>query len=251
MDRYKFSGIAHSDHTFWSPLSAPKADTLLGLIPLVPSARVLDVGCGPAELLIRLAERQAIVGVGVDQSPYALVEARLRASRRVPNADLMLHELDVAAFDAGTEAWDLAMCVGSSGAYGGYRGALEALRALVRPGGHVLLGELYWKQEPDSAYLAVLGGDSASRDDIAMTTAENVAAGQTAGLIPLYISASSEDEWDHYEGLYARAIELYALSYPDDPDSPAMLARIGTWRDAYLRHGRATLGFALYLFHRP
>lgn len=123
--------------------------------------------------------------------------------------------------------------------------------ALVRPEGHALLGELYWKQEPDPAYLVVVGGGSASRDDIATTNAENVAAGQAAGLIPLHISVSSEDEWDYYEGLYARAIELYTLSYPDDPDSPAMLARIGIWRDAYLRHGRATLGFALYLFHRP
>ena len=83
------------------------------------------------------------------------------------------------------------------------------------------------------------------------THADNVAAGLDEGLLPLYAAVSSEDDWDHYEGLYARAIELYALAYPDDPDTPAMLARSRTWRDAYLRWGRDTLGFALYLFIRP
>jgi hypothetical protein len=30
-----------------------------------------------------------------------------------------------------------------------------------------------------------------------------------------------------------------------------MLERIRRWRDAYLRWGRDTLGFGVYLFHRP
>ena len=30
-----------------------------------------------------------------------------------------------------------------------------------------------------------------------------------------------------------------------------MLERIRKWRDAYLRWGRDTLGFAVYLFYRP
>ena len=48
-----------------------------------------------------------------------------------------------------------------------------------------------------------------------------------------------------------RSIERYAGEQPDDPDVPAMLKRIRRWRDAYLRWGRDTLGFAVYLFHRP
>ncbi|MCC6194158.1 MAG: class I SAM-dependent methyltransferase, partial [Burkholderiales bacterium] len=37
----------------------------------------------------------------------------------------------------------------------------------------------------------------------------------------------------------------------EDPDVPAMLERIRKWRDGYLRWGRDTLGFAVYLFYRP
>jgi hypothetical protein len=137
--------------------------------------------------------------------------------------------------------------VGATHAYGSYRGALNALQRAVVPGGRILLGEGYWKREPDPGYLAVLGAKPTDYTD----HAGNVSAGIDAGLISLYSCASSDDEWDHYEGLYARAIERHAIAHPDDPDCAEMLTRIRTWRGAYLRWGRDTLGFGLYLFTKP
>lgn len=46
IDRQKFSGIAHRDHLFHSPLGEAKVARLLGLLDLPPHPRVLDVGCG-------------------------------------------------------------------------------------------------------------------------------------------------------------------------------------------------------------
>jgi hypothetical protein len=67
----------------------------------------------------------------------------------------------------------------------------------------------------------------------------------------LHAFVASPDEWDEYEWKYSRSIERYALEQPQDPDVPAMLERIRRWRDGYLRWGRDTLGFGVYLFHRP
>ena len=53
------------------------------------------------------------------------------------------------------------------------------------------------------------------------------------------------------DGKYSRSIERYAGEQPDDPDVPEMLKRSRRWRDSYLRWGRDTLGFGVYLFHRP
>jgi hypothetical protein len=78
-----------------------------------------------------------------------------------------------------------------------------------------------------------------------------VQAGIDAGLIPMHASTASMDEWDDYEWKYCRAIERYAREQPEDPDIPAMLERSRRWRDAYLRWGRDSLGFAVYLFYRP
>jgi len=46
-------------------------------------------------------------------------------------------------------------------------------------------------------------------------------------------------------------VERYVLDHPDDPDAAAMRKRIRTWRDGYLRWGRTTMGFALYLHRKP
>jgi len=45
--------------------------------------------------------------------------------------------------------------------------------------------------------------------------------------------------------------KLPVIERPEDPDVPAMLERIRRWRDGYLHWGRETLGFGVYLFHRP
>ena len=49
---------------------------------------------------------------------------------------------------------------------------------------------------------------------------------------------------------YSRAIERYVAEQPDDADGPAMLERVRRWRDGYLRWGRDTLGFGVYLYYR-
>ena len=224
---------------------------------------------------------QRIRGVGVDLNPRFLEEARRAAATRVPPGSLELIEGDVAAYlDGGKAApplspahaaprssrpprspvasaaggvlsaksipapFDAALCTGSTHAFGGYRQTLRALARAVRPGGQILVGEGYWRKDPDVGYLAALGTTRAEFHD----HAGNVAVAVEEGLVPLYSTVSSGDEWDRYEGLYLRAVERYTAEHPEDPDTTALRDHIRRWRDAYLRWGRDTLGFGLYLF---
>jgi SAM-dependent methyltransferase len=244
MNRTKFSTIAHGDHLFANPVSAAKIDQVLGLLDLQPGAQVLDVGCGNAELLLRLIERFDVVGVGVDPNAAALDEARRRAAGRVPSQRLQLHQQPIAEFDAQEGAYAAGLCVGSTHAYGDYLGTLAALKRLVAPGGLLVIGEGYWKQTPDPEYLMLLGAAPGDLTD----HATNVTRAVAAGLIPLYSVVSNDDEWDHYEGLYCRAIERYIAAHADDADSAEFSAYIRRWYAGYLRWGRATLGFGLYVF---
>ena len=244
MDRARFSTIAHRDHVYCNPIGVEKIDRVLPLLDLSVGARVLDVGCGKGELLVRIAERFGAAGVGVDPNAEFLAEARTRAAARAPHANLEFLETEFAGYATGPDSFDAAVCIGASHACGGYRPTLRALRRLVKPGGHVLVGEGYWRGEPAVAYLRAL---EATREEFT-DHAGNVTAGIDEGLLPMYAAASSQDEWDHYEGLYARAIERYVQAHPEDPDAPAMTRRIRDWRRNYLEHGRDTLGFGLYLF---
>ena len=246
MDQLKFTTVAHHDHVFCSPLSYPKVDRILTLLELSSHDRVIDVGCGKAELLIRLVERFGVHAVGIDTNPHFVREAAQRAATRISAANLALYNTSIANFNAEAGSYSTAFCIGSAHAYGGYRATLRRLAELVRGGGQLLVGEGYWKRTPDPAYLAVLGaGPDDYRDH-----AGNVAAGVEEGLTPLYACASSEEEWDHYEGLYGRAVERYVLTHPDDADGQEMRQRNRRWREAYLRWGRDTLGFGLYLFQK-
>jgi hypothetical protein len=137
--------------------------------------------------------------------------------------------------------------LGAGGIAGGMAGTCAQLKQWTRSGGYILIGEGYWRQKPASEYLSLLGGQDAQYLD----HRGNVQAGVDAGLIPMHATSAAMDEWDEYEWKYSRSIERYAREQPEDPDVPAMLERSRRWRDAYLRWGRDTLGFAIYLFYRP
>ncbi len=247
MDRWRFYDITHRDHVICNPFSGAKLDELVGLLDLPEGAHALDIACGKAELLMRLAERYGIVGDGVDLSPYCVADARALAQRRVPGAVLRFHEQAGADFAAPAASYDLAMCIGASWAFGGHRGTLLALSRWARPGGLVVVGEPFWRRPPTEADLRA-GGYTA---DAFATHAENVAVGVALDLVPLYTLASSEDDWDRYQGLRWRAAERHALAHPDDPDLPELLERSRAGRDSYLSWERDTIGWAIYLFQNP
>jgi SAM-dependent methyltransferase len=247
MDSWKFYGITHSDHVFCNPLGSDRVDELIELLGLPARARVAEAACGKGELLVRLAERYEVVGVGVDISPWEVPVARARITARAPSSCLEIVEAAAAAYPFEPGSSDLAICLGGSWIWGGHRETLAALARIARPGGLVLVGEPYWRREPDPEYLAAAG---LQREDFG-THAGNVAAGTDLGLTFLFAMPSREDEWDRYEMLQVRAAERYALDHPDDPDVHELLERMRRGRDAYLRWGRDTLGWSVYLFGTP
>jgi len=244
MDRWKYFAVTHRDHVICNPTSEARIDELISLLELEAGARVLDIACGKAELLVRLAERHQVVGEGVDLSPHFIRDARALAASRVPGASLTFHEMAGADYQAAPHSFDLAMCLGASWALGGHAGTLEALRRAVRPGGLVVVGEPFWRRAPEPEYLAASG---LNQSDFG-THFGNVATGVAAGLALLYAMVSNDDDWDRYEGLRWRAAERYFAANPGDPDAQEIVERQRGERDAYLQWGRETLGWAMYVF---
>jgi len=245
VDPARFSSVGHGGMAIWNPVGEAALDALLGRLPLPPSPRVLDVGCGTGTLLARLAERRGASGVGVDRSPFAAAPARATAAGFGGRIEIREEAFDATRFAGGS--FDLVACVGSSHAVGDAAAALRALTPLVRPGGLLLLGEGFWERDPDPGYLSFLEARREDYRDFAGTGA----MGAEAGLVLLEGLACSREEWDRYEGEYAANVERFVAEHPADPDAAAMLERIRPWREAYLRWGRTTLGFGLFLYRRP
>ncbi len=248
MDMWKFFNITHLNHTVCNPMSVEKLDQLITLFSLEPGARVLDIATGKGEFLIRLAERYPhITGTGVDLSPYFIDDVSRKHQERVPEARLHVLEMDGAKYAPETlESFDLVACIGASWIYGGHRGTLDALRKMAAKDSWIVVGEPYWRREPEREYLEAI---EAERNDFG-THDQNAEAGREFGLELVYTLVSSQDDWDRYEGLQWFAAETWAGDHLDDPDVAAVLKRVREGKNAYLKWGRETLGWAVYVFRK-
>ncbi|HYF94112.1 MAG TPA: class I SAM-dependent methyltransferase [Symbiobacteriaceae bacterium] len=247
MNPWKYHIVTCADLTHLNPINPAGFDELVDLLDVPAGGRVLDIACGKAECLIRIASRYTITGVGVDLCPEFLAAARTAARQSVPSTStLSFVEQDGASYAAPDGSFDLTVCLGASWVFGGYQGTVRRLASLVRPGGQIMVGEPFWIREPDLDYLNATD----MHREAFRTHAGNAAVGEQEGLSLLYTLVSSPADWDRYEGRRWRAAERYAAVNPDDPDLASILDRCRRWRDAYLRWGRDCLGWAVYLFQK-
>lgn len=246
MDEQKFTAISHIDLDFCVPVSAEKVDHVIDRIPMEPGTRVLDVGCSKAEMLIRAAEICQIQAIGIDSSPYYIQAAHEALAARAPGADIELYETTFDQHEVEPNSFDVIICVGSTGIFGGYEGALQALKPLLIPGGFLLIGARYWRQAPTDEILLAFGDSAHGLYDYAGT----IQVGASEGYIPRYVAVSSVDDWDHYRWSHFNAIEQYALEHDDDLSNNAMLQKSRMIRDRYLAWERDVMGFGMYLFSK-
>jgi cyclopropane fatty-acyl-phospholipid synthase-like methyltransferase len=90
-------------------------------------------------------------GLAIDSDAESILAARTNASARLPDGSYEFRAAD-AQQSLNEDAFDLAVCIGSTHAFGtgdaAYPNTIQRLKELVRPGGQLLIGEGFWKQPP-------------------------------------------------------------------------------------------------------
>lgn len=229
MERADYTRIAHTGMAIMNPIPAAKLDEVIELLELPPRGRVVDLGCGKGDLLRRIAARYEVDAVGIDRDAQLLAEAP-------PGINVIV--ADIETWNRGRGAFDLVASVGSPA-------QLASLAGLVRPGGLVLYGDGYWRQEPSAEYLDALGAGRGELDDYSGT----IRRGEELGLTPVYAVTASVDDFDRYEWSWSVNGERYAREHPGEPGLDGFLAWIRGGRRRYAElGGRDTLGFGLFLF---
>ncbi len=246
----RFTTIAHRGRRVLGPFDESTLAAFADDLPVRRDGVAFDMACGKGALLVELAQRRAVSGLGVDRNPWFLAEGR-EAARAAKVADLVeLRDGEVGAETAPLpdDAVDLASCVGASGVFGGRRETLDALAGVVRPGGLVLVGEGYLRRPLTDGEATEFGIGEDEMTDLAGT----VATGTALGLEALGSLLATEPEWDAYEDAYAGAMEHWATDEAarDDPDREPFLERAAFMRATYARWRREAMGFGLFLFRR-
>ncbi len=233
-----------------SPLSEAKAQRLLAILGPGPATRVVDFGCGDGTFLTWLYRTTGANCLGLDIDA-SLIDAARTGVDLPPDATLEYKVADVAAESLPGESLDLAICMGASHAFcegePAFRTALQAMMRLLKPQGQILVGEGYWKREPDPEYLAFLGEPTG----IYNSHDENLQLAESLGLVPVYATESNDDEWDDFEWRFRLRAEREAMARPDDPELRARRDKVRTWNAMYRRYGRSTMGYAHYVFVKP
>jgi cyclopropane fatty-acyl-phospholipid synthase-like methyltransferase len=238
----------HHDLTFLAPLSEERAGRLVGFLAGDSPATALDVGCGWAELLLRVLEASPdTTGYGIDLDAEAMTAARDEAVRRGV-ADRVTFEARDARDLHGT--YDAVTCIGASQIWGAaveenqpldYVAALEALRALLPRDGRLVYGEGIWSSPPTPEATAPLSG----RDDEYVTLQRFVELAETHGFALVAAHEASLDEWDVFEsGFTASYARWLAAHDPDHPQADDVRGLAARQHAAYFGGYRGVLGLA-------
>lgn len=244
MDTDKYLDIAYTHHEFCSPVDSGQIEDIIYRLDLRPGDPVIDMGCGKAELLIRVAERCQVKAIGVDPSGRLIRDAHEAFHTRAPGIDITFHQVAPTDYDAKAGQYQVVICVNASQMYGGYDNALVALNEMVTPGGMLLMGQFYWQGSPSDAQVTAV---DATYYDYANT----LQRGMEQGLLPVYASSSQIQSLDRYHWLKTYAIEQYHAQNLNDPDIADMLERARNQRDMYMTGLRDVLRFGLFLFKKP
>ncbi len=242
MDRDRISRLAHADHPLASPLDDDSVRRLLAAAVPRGDERLLDLGCGGAEWLLRalIAYPQARAE-GVDTSRAALDRAWSEAGRLGVQDRLVLHQQDAATFTS-PHRFDLVLGCGVAHLFGGLLGTIAAAHPYLSPSGRVLVGDGFWAGSPSPEAVAMLG----EATDLATAVELVVAYGWT----PVSGHVSTRRELDDYEWAWTGSLASWALDHRDDPDHQAALEAATTHRTEWLRDYRDTWGFVCLVLRR-
>ena len=233
----RYFTVAERDHEIQNPTSTEKLRDLGRRLRLGSETRVLDIASGRGGPAVLLAREFGCRVEGIEIAPefHAVAVERAQAAGLAERVSFRLG--DASAEDLGA-GWDVAMCLGASFVWGDLGGTLTALEPVVRPGGHVVVGEPFWRKLP-------LPDDYDERDGPYTTLEGTVDRMERGPLRVVSVIASSEDDWDRYETLHWRAVEEWLAENGDDPDADDIRRRHERYKRTYLRHGREHLGWAL------
>ena len=213
MDTALFFEI-HSDLPGEGPGRRLYTKKAFDMIPLLQQPRILDIGCGPGEQTITLAQLSdgEIIAIDIHQ-PY-LDQLMERARQAHVDNRIQVRSLSMKSMDFPKEYFDIIWAEGSIYAMG-FQNGLQAWKQFIRPQGYLAVHEMSWIQPNPPEEIA----NYWKKEYPGLTTIENnLSVIENCGYTLLDYFPLPDDAWWelYYRPLEQRLQEL-RKKYKNDP----------------------------------
>ena len=233
--------VIERHHAFQNPTNERKLDRLIEYCGMTDGMRVLDVGCGKAWLLRRMAANYTIDGVGIELRSAFIDEAREHIQRAPTKGSITLHHMPAADYPVEPQRFDIGLCIGASFAIGSFQDMLKWLKPQIKPEGCLAIGDVYAKK-PDHANELAMHFSGAVRNHGKTVQILNGHGLELIGLID-----SSVDDWDEYESLHWLAADEWLRANGDHPDCNEFRELSNAAQRRHLQFDRDALGWAIFV----
>jgi SAM-dependent methyltransferase len=237
MDFLSLKDISERHLEFINPTSRDKLVRAGRAARLRAGQQVIDFGCGFGGALALWAQEFDIGGFGIDVRPFAIKRARVRAAERGLADRLRFACASAAGYGITPGSFDVAACIGATFAWPGLLpDALRAMKDAVRPGGSMVIGEVYWRDP------ALVPPDVLRRERSIGPEPRIYEQIRAAGCDVIYALHSNQDEWDNYYAEDWRGLADWLAENPGHPDYAEVHQHLRDGQDEYAAYGRSTSG---------
>ncbi|WP_307834342.1 methyltransferase domain-containing protein [Paractinoplanes lichenicola] len=243
MDLPRSFVIREQWHRVHNPIDEVKLALLGRVLRLRPGMTMLDLACGTGEMLCTWSREHGISGTGVDISTVFVEQARERAAELGVAESVNFVHGDAAGF-VSAEPVDVAACIGATWIGDGLDGTVELLERSLRPGGLLLIGEPFWREDPpDEA--AVRGSHAAKKDDFTDLPGLVASFGRLGwDLVEMVLA--DPDSWDRYTAAQWLTVRTWLDENPEDELAADFRAELDTAPLNYVRYQRRYLGWGVF-----
>ncbi|UCC15953.1 MAG: class I SAM-dependent methyltransferase [Dehalococcoidales bacterium] len=241
MEFFELMDISHRYLEILNPSSREKILTVGEVLALDTDSRVIDFGCGKGELLALWAEKFGTSGTGVDISEQFCEKARIKIQERKLDDRIDIVCANGSEYTSDDNKYDAGLCIGGTFIWGDFRKTIQALRQFVRPGGKLVIGEVYVSNDMPREYIDTHSPETTRYEYELLQTARE------EGYTVEYAVRASHDDWDRYEAGNWRGLVNWLNENPTHPERPEVIDRLRGNQDEYFRYGREYLGWAIYV----
>jgi len=248
MDISRIFTIRESDHRIHNPLTPDKLALLGRALHLEPGMTALDLGSGSGEMLCTWARDHGLSGVGVDLCALFTAQARARASELgVADRVRFIHG-DATGYVIDGTPVDLAACVGATWIGGGVPGTVELLARSLRPGGLMLIGEIYWRRTPPDQRTVELC-ELTSVDD-ALPLPDLLRQFDESGYDVVEMVLADQGDWDRYQAAQWFTMRTWLDAHPYDDLADQVRTELSVEPARYAQYTREYLGWGVFALRR-